>query len=61
MLLTEYPINHKKYNLTNILSNGKYKLYIYDNGEDDIIDFEIINRFKYDIYEYLKTHSNIYC
>ena len=61
MLLTEYPIHHKKHNLTDILCNGQYKLYIYDNGKDDIVDFEIIHRFKYDIYEYLKTHSEIYC
>ena len=61
MFLTECRLSNNYNNdLIDILQNKQYQLYIYNIGEDDIIDEEIIYRFKNDLNEYLKTHSKIY-
>jgi hypothetical protein len=43
-----------------ILTNQDKQLFIYEGNEPvDIIDKEIIARFRYDIREFTKTHSTI--
>jgi len=58
MLLSELPIISKQ--PKQVLNNCGYKLYIYENDFNDVLDEEIIARFKFDLPEYIKSHSSIY-
>ena len=58
MIISEQKI--KNLGIPIILTNQDKQLFIYEGNEPvDIIDKEIIARFRYDIREFIKTHSTI--